>query len=116
MCNLAGDGALKVHKLQMIFMTQGIRITEDNFEIITHIEAPYEDVLKSIPQRVRRNAQLLKAATSESYPGQEVIITIEERMTCTRLRTQVVATGYDRVLLRGGISVPLACIHEVRFT
>jgi hypothetical protein len=108
--------ALKDSNLKNLKMTQGIRITEDNFEIITHIEAPHEDVLKSVSQRVRRNAQLLKAATSETYPGQEVIITLEERTTCTRLRTQVLATGHDRVLLRGGISVPLACIHEVRFT
>jgi hypothetical protein len=102
--------------LKMFKMTQGIRITEEDYEIVNHIEAPYEDVLKSVPQRVRRNAQLLKAATSEAYPGQEVIITVEDRSKCTRIRTQVVATGHDRVLLRGGISVPLACIHEVRFT
>jgi hypothetical protein len=102
--------------LKKFEMTQGVRITEDNFEIINHIEAPSEDVLKSVPQRVRRNAQLLQAATTETYPGQEVIITIEEKTMCTRVRTQVVATGHDRVLLRGGISVPLACIHDVRFT
>lgn len=97
-------------------MTISLGTTEDQFEIVNHIEAPHEDVLKSYPQRIRRNAQLLKAATSESFPGQEVILTIEDRQTCTRLKTQVIATGNDRVLLRGGISVPLACIHEVRFT
>jgi hypothetical protein len=97
-------------------MTTYIGSTEDQYDIINHIEAPLEDVLKSHSQRIRRNAQLLKAATSEAFPGQEVILTIEERQTCSRLRAQVIATGNDRVLLRGGISVPLSCIHEVRFT
>ncbi len=97
-------------------MTISIVPEEDHFEITSHIEAPHEDVLKGLAQRIRRNAQLLKAATSESFPGQEVIITIEDNKSCTRIKTQVIATGNERVLLRGGISVPLACIHEVRFT
>jgi hypothetical protein len=97
-------------------MTITIGTPEDHYEIINHIKAPNEDVLKSFPQRIRRNAQLLKAATTESFPGQEVILTIEDSQTCSRVQTQVIATGNDRVLLRGGISVPLACIHEVRFT
>jgi hypothetical protein len=107
---------VKNQKLRNAHMTSSIGFTEDHFEIINHIEAPIEDVLRTYPERIRRNAQLLKAATTEAFPGQEVILTIEDRQACSRLKTQVVATGNDRVLLRGGISVPLACIHEVRFT
>jgi hypothetical protein len=97
-------------------MTISIGTETDHYEITSHIEAPSEDVLKSLSQRIRRNAQLLKAATTESFPGQEVVITIEDNKSCTRIKAQVIATGNERVLLRGGISVPLACIHEVRFT
>lgn len=68
------------------------------------------EVLSSHKLRMERRARLLEAI---ALPGTEVWLFIESLLTCTRIRTRILAAGDDRVVLEHGLSVPMQCIHRV---
>jgi hypothetical protein len=74
-----------------------------------------QDVLATEKERIRRSASLLKAAVLDSLNKVEVILTLEDKESQKRLRSRIIATGNDRVMLDKGISIPVHCIRNVEF-
>jgi hypothetical protein len=73
------------------------------------------DVLSSPREKIRRKANLLKAVALESLNKAEVILTVEDQHSCKKIRSRIVATGDDQVVLEKGFSLPIHCIHYVEF-
>jgi len=74
-----------------------------------------QDVLATEKERIRRSASLLKAAVLDSLSKMEVILTLEDKESEKKLRSRIIATGNDRVMLDKGISIPVQCIRNVEF-
>lgn len=73
-----------------------------------------KEVLASQFLRRKRQAKLLSAAAIDQTRKTEVILTIEEQNSCSRIKTGILALCDDRVLLNCGLSIPLNCIHHVQ--
>ena len=73
------------------------------------------EVLKSDRERILRMASLLKASTLESIHPTEVILTLGVKHETTKIRARIMATGDERVVLDGGLSIPIHCIYSVDF-
>lgn len=73
------------------------------------------DVLKNPRDRIKRKANLVKAATLESINGTEVVLMVEDQNSCKKVRSRIIATADDQVVLTNGISLPIHCIHSVLF-
>jgi len=71
------------------------------------------DVLTNQKHRMQRQASLLQAIALQAMQPTDVLLTIEGPRLCTRLRTRILATGDDRVVLEHGVSIPIQCIHRV---
>lgn len=87
---------------------------EELFQIKA-LEFVTEDVLKTPRERMRRRAQLLQAVALESIGQTEVILHLESLPKQKKIRTKVVATGDDRVVLDKGLMIPIHCIYKVEF-
>ena len=86
-----------------------------DIETIAKMVFKTHDVLVTEKERVRRSASLLKAAVLDSLNKMEVILTLEDKDSQKRLRSRIIATGNDRVMLDKGISIPVHCIRNVEF-
>lgn len=73
------------------------------------------DVLSTEREKIKRKAHLLKAVVLESMNQTEVIITVEDQNSCKKVKSRVIATGDDRILLEKGLIIPINCIKEVEF-
>jgi len=73
------------------------------------------DVLSSPREQIRRKANLLKAVALESMNRAEVVLTFEDQTSCKKIRSRILATGDDQVMLDKGFSIPIHCIHFVEF-
>lgn len=73
------------------------------------------DVLPTERERVKRTASLMKATLMDSVSGSEVILVVRDQHSTKKLRSRVIATGNNRVMLERGISIPLQCIVDVEF-
>lgn len=74
-----------------------------------------EDVLKNQRERIKRKADLLRAMTMEGINQTEVILTFQDQIELRRMRTRVIATGDDRIVLSQGQSLPIHSIVDVEF-
>ena len=74
-----------------------------------------DDVLSSQRDRIRRKAQLLRAMTLEGIDQTEVILTYQDQLELRRLRTRVLVTGDDAIVLAQGTTLPIHCILDVEF-
>lgn len=74
-----------------------------------------EDVLENQRAKIRRKADLLKAMTLEGINQTEVILTFQDQIELRRMRTRVVATADDHVVLAHGQSLPIHSILDVEF-
>lgn len=74
-----------------------------------------QDVLNTEKDRIRRSANLLKAAVLDSLSKMEVILTLEDHDSQKRVRSRVIAAGNDRVMLDKGVSIPVHCISNIEF-
>jgi hypothetical protein len=45
----------------------------------------------------------------------EVVLTLEDHDSQKRLRSRIIATGNDRVMLDKGVSIPVNCIKHIEF-
>jgi hypothetical protein len=87
----------------------------DDFDLIKDSQYAQTDVLLSQSARLRRRAHLLRAVALESLEKTEVVLTLEHDFSCTKLRSRVIATGDENVVLERGISIPIRCIHRIEF-
>lgn len=74
-----------------------------------------DDVLSNQRDRIRRKAQLLRAMTLEGIDQTEVILTYQDQLELRRLRTRVLITGDDSIVLSQGTTLPIQCILDVEF-
>lgn len=87
---------------------------EELFQIKS-LEFVTEDVLKTPNERMRRRAQLLQAVALESIGQSEVILHLESLPNQKKIKSRIVATGDDRVVLDKGLMIPIHCIFKVEF-
>lgn len=86
-----------------------------DFDAITRMEFGKTDVLTNQRDRIRRHASLLRAAVLEGINHCEVLLLVEDLKSVKKLRSRIIATGNDRVLLERGLSIPVHCIRQVEF-
>ena len=73
------------------------------------------DVLKSERERIKRMANLYKAAALFSHKGSMVTLTILENGETRELATSVMAAGSQSVMCSGGVQIPVNRILEIGF-
>jgi hypothetical protein len=73
------------------------------------------DVLFTDREKILRRASLIKATTMESISSAEVVLTVEDQSCCRKIRSRILLTGDDRVVLGNGVSIPIRSIHAVEF-
>jgi hypothetical protein len=86
-----------------------------DIETIARMVFKTQDVLATEKERIRRSASLLKAAVLDSLNKVEVILTLEDKESQKKLRSRIIATGNDRVMLDKGVSIPVQCIRDIEF-
>ena len=86
-----------------------------DLETLARIVFKTQDVLNTEKERIRRSASLLKAAVLDSLSKMEVVLTLEDHDSQKRLRSRIIATGNDRVMLDKGVSIPVNCIKHIEF-
>lgn len=88
---------------------------EEDYELLSRMEFKNGDVLEATRDKIMRNAHLLKAAVLDSLNKEEVILTLEDKNSSKKLKSRIIATGDDRVLLERGLTIPVHCILQVEF-
>ncbi|MFN5620792.1 MAG: hypothetical protein ACK478_05780 [Flavobacteriales bacterium] len=86
-----------------------------DLETLARMVFKTQDVLSTEKERIRRSASLLKAAVLDSLSKVEVVLTLEDHDSQKRLRSRIIATGNDRVMLDKGVSIPVNCIKHIEF-
>lgn len=86
-----------------------------DLETLARMVFKTQDVLNTEKERIRRSASLLKAAVLDSLSKMEVVLTLEDHNSQKRLRSRIIATGNDRVMLDKGVSIPVNCIKHIEF-
>lgn len=89
--------------------------SERDLETITNMVFKECDVLTTGRERIRRNASLLRASVLDSLHKQEVILHLEDAESEKKLRSRIIATGNERVMLENGLSIPVQCIRIIEF-
>ncbi len=89
--------------------------TDTELQTIANLLFKSSDALQTDRERVNRHASLLKAVVLESLSNQEVILTLEDQTSTKKLRTRIIATGNDKVMIDKGLTLPLRCIQMVEF-
>ena len=89
--------------------------SENDIHTIVNMVFKADDVLTTEREKVRRNASLLRASVLDSLHKQEVILHLEDRESEVKLRSRIIATGNERVMLEQGLSIPLQCIRNIEF-
>jgi hypothetical protein len=87
----------------------------DDFDLIKESRYSPNDVLLSRSARLRRRAHLLQAVALESLEQTEVVLTLEHEYSCSKLRSRIIATGDENVVLEKGLSIPIRSIHRIEF-
>lgn len=80
-----------------------------------HCEFLKDDVLLNERDRIRRMADLYKAAAIYTTSGTEVALTLVCNGKPETIETAVMATGSRTVMCSGGRSFPVAAIKAVEF-
>lgn len=96
-------------------MLDTILNTAYHSDVISKLNFIDHEVLRTERDRIMRMASILRATTLESIHPTEVIITLEARHQVAKVRTRVMATGDERIMLDGGITIPIHCIRSIEF-
>ena len=96
-------------------MTMFTLSSAEDIAAITGLHYKSEDVLPTPLLRIRRRAGLLKAVALESLNKEEVILTLEDKNSVRKVRSRIIATGDEQVLLEKGVIVPVRSICRVDF-
>ena len=86
-----------------------------DIEAISKLQFKKTDVLDTERQKIKRHASLLRAVVMESINKYEVVLTLEDHDSQKKLRSRIIATGNERVMLEQGVSIPISCIRHVEF-
>ena len=90
-------------------------ITSVTKEQIKEIKFAQEEVLKNISEISKRRADLEKAATLGNGYKTKSKIVFETEEGLKQIETHVWAAMEKNVALKGGINIPIRCIHDVMF-
>ncbi len=96
-------------------MTMFTLSTAEDAAAISNMNFKSEDVLATPIQRIRRRAGLLKAVALESISREAVILTLEDHNSVRKVRSRIIATGDEQVLLEKGIVIPVRSICTIEF-
>ncbi len=89
--------------------------TREEVALLIQLKFKHTDVLTSERDRVKRKAKILVAQAIESRSKGEVILTMEDQHCQRKIKSRIIASGDDRVVLERGISLPIQCISDVEF-
>lgn len=89
--------------------------SENDVEVIGTMVFKSTDVLVTEREKITRNAGLLKATVLDSLSEFQVVLVLEDMNSQKKLRSRIIATGNDRVMLEKGLTIPLFCIRSVEF-
>lgn len=87
----------------------------NDLETLARMVFKADDVLKTNREKIRRQANLLKASVMDSLSNFEVVLTVEDKESLKLLRSRIIATGDERVMLDKGLTIPVNCIIQVDF-
>ena len=83
-------------------------------ESIANLSFPNEDVLKTKEEKSNRIFDLEKATTLGNVDHNKIKITFEDSEGLKQVETTIWATTDSRIILKGGVVVPIIRIHEVK--
>ena len=89
--------------------------SESDYSALINMDFKATDVLTSVRDKVKRQASLLRAALLDGLDQSEVLLVVEDTKSLKKVRSRIIATGNDRVLLERGLSIPIQCILDVEF-
>lgn len=89
--------------------------SEDDFYLIRKMVFNDHDVLTTTRERLLRSANLMKAAVLDSINSIAVVLVVEDRESQKKLRSRIIATGDQHVLLENGLTLPVNCIKHIEF-
>jgi len=89
--------------------------SESDIQTITSLVFKEHDVLTSDREKIRRNASLLRASLLDSLHQLAVVLHLEDQESTLKLRSRIIATGDERVMLEHGLSIPVQCIRIIEF-
>jgi uncharacterized protein (UPF0248 family) len=83
-------------------------------EKISGLIFPKEEVLTSAQQRAHRQLDLEKATTLGNVEHTKIIIVFSDSEGLKEVNTTIWATTDTRIILKGGVVIPIHRIHEVK--
>ncbi len=82
-------------------------------EQITHSNFPDGEVLANDDLKYQRQERLVKGMVLGNSYKKKIDILFETSKGMSQVKTTIWATTNRAVLLKGGISIPIHCIHDV---
>jgi len=83
-------------------------------ESISNLNFPNEEVLKSKEDIISRMLDLERATTLGNVEHNKIKIIFEDSEGLKQVETTIWATTDKRIILKGGVVVPIYRIHEVK--
>jgi hypothetical protein len=83
-------------------------------ESITNLIFPNQEVLHSEESRRKRHHELELATTLGNIEHYKIRIVFEDKEGFKQVNTTIWATTDSRIILKGGVMIPINRIHEVR--
>lgn len=87
----------------------------NDLEPLARMVFKVDDVLKTNGEKIRRQANLLKASIIDSLSNFEVVFTVGDKESLKLLRSRIIATGDERAVPDKGLTIPVNCIIQVDF-
>lgn len=89
--------------------------SENDIRTITTMVFKDQDVLTTEREKMKRNASLLRASLLDSLHQLAVVLHVEDMESTRKVRSRIIATGDERVMLEQGLSIPVHCIRVIEF-
>jgi hypothetical protein len=83
-------------------------------EKISGLTFPKDEVLSSEQERKQRHHDLEKATTLGNVEHNKIVVVFSDADGIKEVNTTIWATTDTRIILKGGVVVPIHRIHEVR--
>jgi uncharacterized protein (UPF0248 family) len=83
-------------------------------ESIANFTFPKEDVLSTSDSKVQRQQDLERATTLGNVERNKIKIIFEDFEGLKQVNTTIWATTDTRIILKGGVVIPIHRIHEVK--
>ncbi len=89
--------------------------SDDDLFLINSMVFHVEDVLTSAREKVMRSANLMRAAVLDNVNNVAVVLIVQDCECQRKLRSRIIATGDQHVLLENGLTIPMNCISHIEF-